>query len=143
MRVGGQLHAPAALPPGKRPGTHCIGSWVVRLRKISPPPGFDSRTVQLVAKSLCRLRYPGSRWFLGAFAKLRNATISFVIYVCLSVRLSSWSNASPTGRIFMRSNMKIRKSVEKIQVSFKSDKNNGYFAQRPMYSYDNISLHSF
>ena len=23
--VGGQRHAPAALPPGKRPGTHCIG----------------------------------------------------------------------------------------------------------------------
>jgi hypothetical protein len=26
--VGGQRHALAALPPGKRPGTHCIGSWV-------------------------------------------------------------------------------------------------------------------
>jgi hypothetical protein len=28
MRVGGQLHALAALPPGKRPGTNCIGGWV-------------------------------------------------------------------------------------------------------------------
>jgi len=26
--VGGQRHAPAALPPGKRPGTRCIGGWV-------------------------------------------------------------------------------------------------------------------
>jgi hypothetical protein len=26
--VGGQFHAPAALPAGKRPGTHCIGGWV-------------------------------------------------------------------------------------------------------------------
>jgi len=26
--VGGQRHAPAALPPGKRLGTHCIGGWV-------------------------------------------------------------------------------------------------------------------
>jgi len=26
--VGGQRHVPAALPPGKRPGTHCIGVWV-------------------------------------------------------------------------------------------------------------------
>jgi hypothetical protein len=26
--VGGEHHAPAALPPGKRPGTHCIGDWV-------------------------------------------------------------------------------------------------------------------
>jgi hypothetical protein len=28
MGMGGQLHAPAALPPGKRPGTHYIGGWV-------------------------------------------------------------------------------------------------------------------
>ena len=28
MRVGGQLHAPAALPLGKRPGTHCTGGCV-------------------------------------------------------------------------------------------------------------------
>ena len=28
MGVGDQRHAPAALPPGKRPGTHFIGGWV-------------------------------------------------------------------------------------------------------------------
>jgi hypothetical protein len=28
MRVGGQRHAPAALPPGKWPGTHSIRGWV-------------------------------------------------------------------------------------------------------------------
>ena len=28
MGVSGQLHAPAALLPGKRPATHCIGGWV-------------------------------------------------------------------------------------------------------------------
>jgi hypothetical protein len=28
MRVGGQLHAPAALPPGQSPGSHCIGGWM-------------------------------------------------------------------------------------------------------------------
>ena len=54
MGVGGQLHIPAALPPGKT-GTHCVGGWVGPqglsgpVRKISPPPGFDHRTVQLVA----------------------------------------------------------------------------------------------
>ena len=47
------LHAPAALPPGKRPVTQCTGGWVGprgtgRVRKISPPPGFDFRTVQPV-----------------------------------------------------------------------------------------------
>jgi hypothetical protein len=54
MGVGGQRHAPAALPPVKtryplyrrlggpqgRPG---------RVRKISPPPEFDPQTVQPVA----------------------------------------------------------------------------------------------
>ena len=28
MGVRGQHHAPAALPPGKMPGTHCTGGWV-------------------------------------------------------------------------------------------------------------------
>jgi hypothetical protein len=54
MKVAGRRPAPAALPPGKtryllyrrlgepqgRPG---------RVRKTSPPPGFDPRTVQPVA----------------------------------------------------------------------------------------------
>ena len=35
MEVGGQLHAPAALPPGKRLGTHCTGGWV------GPRTGLD------------------------------------------------------------------------------------------------------
>jgi len=52
--VGGQRHAPAALPREK-PGTHCIQDWV-GLRagldgcgKSGPPPGFDPRTVQSAA----------------------------------------------------------------------------------------------
>ena len=36
----------------------------------------------------------------------------------------------------------IRKSVEKIQVSLNSGKNNGYCTWRPVYIYDNISLSS-
>ena len=35
MGVGGQHHAAAALSPGKRPGTHCIGGWV------GPRAGLD------------------------------------------------------------------------------------------------------
>jgi len=55
MGVGGQRHAPAALPLGKRPGTHCIGEWVGPRAgpdvcgKSRSPPGFDPRTVQPVA----------------------------------------------------------------------------------------------
>jgi hypothetical protein len=37
MGVGGQRHAPAALPPEKRPGTHCIGGGV------GPRAGLDGR----------------------------------------------------------------------------------------------------
>jgi hypothetical protein len=55
MRVGVQLHAPAALSPGKSPGTHFIGGWVGPRAgldgcgKSHPAPGFDPRTVQPVA----------------------------------------------------------------------------------------------
>jgi hypothetical protein len=35
MVVGGQHHAPAALPRGKRPGTHIITGWV------GPRAGLD------------------------------------------------------------------------------------------------------
>jgi hypothetical protein len=63
---------------------------------------------------------------LGAFEKLRKATVSFVMSVCLPVRMeklgSHWTD------FYEILYMKIfRKSVEKIQVSVKSDKNNGYF----------------
>jgi hypothetical protein len=54
MEVGGQYHALATLPLGKRPGTHWTGGWV-GLRagldscgKSRPPLGFDSLTVHPV-----------------------------------------------------------------------------------------------
>ena len=54
MGVGGQRHALAVLPPGKTRyplykrlgGPQGRSGWV---RKISPPAGFDPRTVQPVA----------------------------------------------------------------------------------------------
>ena len=56
MRVGGQRHAPAALPPGKKPGTQCTGGRAgLDVRKIPPPPGFDARTVQAVASGYIHL----------------------------------------------------------------------------------------
>jgi hypothetical protein len=43
--------------------------------------------------------------FLGAFAKLRKVTISFVV-ICPSIRpsicLSAWNNSTPTERILMK-----------------------------------------
>jgi hypothetical protein len=54
MRVGGQRHTPAALPPGmtRYPLYRRLGGPQSRygnVRKISPPPGFEPRTVQPVA----------------------------------------------------------------------------------------------
>ena len=44
--VSGQQHAPAALYPQERTGTHFTGGWVgpragLDGRKITSPPGFD------------------------------------------------------------------------------------------------------
>ena len=57
MGVGGKRHASVALPAGMRAGTYCMADWVGprgrsgRVRKISPPPGFDPRTVEPIASN--------------------------------------------------------------------------------------------
>ena len=53
MGVGGQCHAPAALPPGmtRHPLYRLLGGpqgRSGRVKKISPPQGFDLRNVQPV-----------------------------------------------------------------------------------------------
>ena len=61
--VGGQRHVPAALPPGKDtryPLYRRLGGSQGRsggVRKFSPPPRFDPRTVQSVAS-----RYTATDW---------------------------------------------------------------------------------
>jgi hypothetical protein len=53
--MGGQRHASAVLPAGKRTDTNCTGGQVgpraglERVRKICSPPGFDSLTSQPLA----------------------------------------------------------------------------------------------
>jgi hypothetical protein len=62
LDVGGWVvnAAPRLLYPQERPGTHCTGGWVGpravldRVRKVSPSPRFDPRTVQPVTS-----RYTG------------------------------------------------------------------------------------
>ena len=61
--VSGQQHAPAALYPQERSGTHFTGGWVgprtgLDGRKNLVPTGIRSRTVQPVAQSLYRLSCP-------------------------------------------------------------------------------------
>jgi len=53
--------------------------------------------------------------FLGAFAKLRKATISFDMSAFMSARPSACNYSAPTGRIFMTFDMStFKNSVEKI-----------------------------
>jgi hypothetical protein len=65
MGVGGQRHAPAALTPGKRPGTHCIGGWVGpragmnERGKSHPTTGIRPPNRRARSESLYRLSYPG------------------------------------------------------------------------------------
>ena len=59
---GDQRHAPAALPPGKRPGTGWAAgpNWTGQVQKISPPTGIRSLDRSARSESICRLCYPGS-----------------------------------------------------------------------------------
>ena len=72
--------------------------------------------------------------FLGgmcAIRRVRKIVKSFyqLRYVCLSVSRSAWNKSATTGRIFIKFwclNI-FGKHVQKIQVSLKSEQNNGYF----------------
>jgi hypothetical protein len=73
-------------------------------------------------------------------ALLRNCQKRLLAASYLSLRPSEWNNSDPNGRIFMKGIF--RKSVEKIQVPLKSEKNNWNFTWRPIYLYGSISLNS-
>ena len=68
---------------------------------------------------------------LGAFAKFRRAAVSYVMFVCLSVRVeqlgSQWTGFH---EIWF---FDIVSCVEKIPVSLKSYKSNWYFKWRPIH----------
>jgi len=67
-------------------------------------------------------------YLVQCIQKSRSVTINFMVSVCLSAFLfvhmkqlsSHWTD-------FPEISKKFRNTVEKIQVSLKSDKNNGYF----------------
>jgi hypothetical protein len=81
-------------------------------------------TVSLLDQILCSAPVYQTSSILGAFAKLRKATISFVMFC-----LSAWNKSTPTGHIFMKFNIRVVfKTLREIQVSLNSDSNNGYCA---------------
>jgi hypothetical protein len=82
--------------------------------------------------------------FSDAFVKLRKATISFVtcFHLCTSVRHGT--TRLPLDRFWwnLMFELLLWKPAEEIQVSWKSDKNNGSFTWRCFHIYDGISLNS-
>jgi hypothetical protein len=80
-------------------------------------------------------------YFFGVFVQLWKTTISFIISVCPSVGMEKfgfhWAHFGEVWYLII-----FRKSVEKIRVSLKSDKYNGYFKLKPIYIFYHISLSS-
>jgi hypothetical protein len=72
--------------------------------------------------------------FWGAFVKLQKASNSFILSVCLSFRMelgSYWTDFQVILHLGI-----LRKFVDKIRGSLKSDRNNGYFTCICMNAYD-------
>jgi hypothetical protein len=64
MGVGNKSHSPVVLPPGKKPGAHCIGRWVGPRAgldgcgKSRPHHGIRYPDRPARSQPLYRLRYP-------------------------------------------------------------------------------------
>ena len=102
MRVGGQCQVPAALPPGKTryPLYRRLGEpqdRSGRVRKMSPPTGFDLRTVQPVASRYTDWAIPGPT-LLQEMLK----TISLWIDTFLCARCHVWNTPCSSSRGFRR-----------------------------------------
>ena len=76
---------------------------------------------------------------LGAFVKLRKASISFVMFIFCP---PAWKQFGSHWTDFHEVSYFIiwRKSVEGVQFSLNTDKNNGYFTRRSAYIYDNTVI---
>ena len=125
-----------------------IGDWmgpaagldVLDERKVScSSPDWSPRTVQTVAWSPYRLRYPAPTsfsHFRRVRKKMRKSTISCVLSVCpYGTTMLPLNGLSYDWYISI-----LRKSVEKIQVSLKFYTNKGYFKWGPIYIFNHISL---
>jgi hypothetical protein len=145
----GEFSAPVQTGPGVNPAFYTMGTGpfpAVERRDVAvtttttPPP--SARVKERVKQYLYSsgISWPVLRWictFSGAFARFPTATIS-VMSARPPVRMeqfcSHWTNFRQIWYLYI-----FRKSVEKTQVSLKSDNNNRYFTWRPVYIFYQIS----
>ena len=106
--------------------------------QVSVPKSQDCATVTILDQISSvhtnrHLAFRRVRKIVKSCYELRHVCQSIRLYVPIEQFGSHWTHFNEIWylRIF-------RKSVEKIQVWLKSDKNNGYFTWRPKYSDDNI-----
>ena len=119
--VKGQRHAPAALYPRERPGTHCTGGWVGhragldRCGKSRPPTGIRSPDRPARSQSLYRLSYPAHSKTVQFSAKIKNVFHrNCVLWPIL--QLSSETFLNP--RLIQRDNINTCRSLCKGLIRF-------------------------
>jgi hypothetical protein len=101
---------------------------VAQLR-VQPPYSVQETALGLRLMRKMWQRMPPHH-LLGTLAKFRKTTTSYVMSLCLSVRMkqvgSHWTDFKEIWFLNI-----FRKCVDKISVLLKSDRNNGYFTWRP------------
>jgi hypothetical protein len=107
MGMVGQRYALAALPPGKRLGTHCTGGWLVPRdcldgygKSRSSGIGFPDHPDR--SGSLYRLRYPDPQRHLKYFSEFNvvsMAQVSFLPDTTVTVTLINTHGATKFGFI--------------------------------------------
>ena len=106
MGADGQRHAPAVLHPGKtrHPLYRRLGApqgRTGRVLKISPPPGFDPRIVQLVSSHYTDWVIPAHLWLLVPILKLTSCAHNGGH---CSLTFSFWNSLSFFVNKFLRKN---------------------------------------
>jgi len=91
---------------------------------------FGKNSVLIFAEFLTAVR--------AFYARSQNCEKPLLASSCPSVRKELGSHSTDFHEIFYLRTF--RKSVHKIQVSLKSNRNKGYFTWRPIYIFDHISL---
>jgi hypothetical protein len=112
---------------------HCAWSFLERIAK----PNQEKSSLE-VAGALCEvLRNPReiSTEVVRDLRRVRKiAKNEYLFYhVCLFVCPSAWNNSATTGTDFHDILVKIKKSVQQIQVSLNFDKNNSYYTLRQIH----------